>query len=221
MHRIAVAVFLTLGASSVCAQTKVVVPLPRTSEEIAYIRATCQRAVEAIERVPSRPAPPGSLTEVRFCGRAKEAETLARAIRRMRSALDTTLLGVYWDRAAVIDDRNLFEAAVDIASDSRASTPARVYALLAIVRKTNAHPYLQYSHVVGGWSEEAGLRSVGGGCATQRVSLSHPDLDVGTPLPDSWQQTAIELRERLVANASEPLDVRTAAYCISTWRRPR
>jgi hypothetical protein len=41
MHRIAVAVFLTLGASSVCAQTKVVVPLPRTSEEIAYIRATC------------------------------------------------------------------------------------------------------------------------------------------------------------------------------------
>jgi hypothetical protein len=137
----------------------------------------------------------------------------------MRSASDTALLRVYWDRAAVINDRNLFEAAVDIAGDTRASTPARVYALLAIVRKTKAHPYLQYSHVVGGWAEEEGLRTVGGRCESRGVSLSHPDLDIGTPLPEGWHRTATELRARLLANSSEPLDVRTAAWCISTWRR--
>jgi hypothetical protein len=135
----------------------------------------------------------------------------------MRLASDTTVLGRYWDRAAWIDDRNLFEAAVDIASDSRASTQARVYALLAIVRTTRGQPHLTYSNVVGGWVTEGRLRVVAGGCETRVVNRSHPVLDIGTPLLEGWQQTAIELRERLVANASEPLDVRTAADCI--WNR--
>jgi hypothetical protein len=136
----------------------------------------------------------------------------------MRSVSDTALLGLYWDRAAWIDDQNLFEAAIAIASDSRASTQARVYALLAIVRTTRGQPHLTYSNVVGGWAEEGRLRMVAGGCETRRVERSHPDLDIGTPLLAGWQQTAMDLRTRLVANASEPLDVRTAAWCISNRR---
>jgi hypothetical protein len=134
----------------------------------------------------------------------------------MRSTTDTALLGRYWGISEVADDDNLFAAAIEIARDNAASTPARVYALLTIVRMTRVNPSPTYANLVGGWTQEAGLRAVRGGCATRYVD--HPARDVGAPLRSEWRRVALALRTELSSDKLAPVDVQTAAWCIADRR---
>jgi hypothetical protein len=187
-------------------------PRAATPAEEVRTQALCNRAVSEIERQ-AEGATPAALQNLTFCGARRKAGVVAQVVRRMRGTRDTLQLGRYWNQVAFFDDRNLLEAATEVALDRSASIPARVYALLSLVRVSRRDHSMRYSHVVGGWVDRDGVRGVRGGCDDRFSSTTAREM--GTPLPPAWEVRVTELRRRLAFDASQPLDVRTAAWCIS------
>jgi hypothetical protein len=134
-------------------------------------------------------------------------------VRRLRTSTDTALLHRYWGEAAVLDDERLFSTALTIAGDPAASTPARVFSILAILRTVKPVPGAEYRNLVGGFIDDDFAPRVRGGCAII-VSSHTPQRVRGTPLGADFRERAQRLRARLVKNPNEPLDVRTAATCL-------
>jgi hypothetical protein len=213
INRILLVLVFTVVSASVEAQSEVVTS-PRTPVEAERIRARCAEAVRVLDTHPRDASPRPTLRGLSRCDTSVRSAAIARSVRRLRFSQDTALLGDYWGSVAMVNDANLFEAALEIATDRQAATPARVYALLSLVRIARPAARPRYSNLVGGWTEEAGLRSVSGGCATTYTSSTF--RETGTPLPSNWQRSIARLRARIVDDNAEPLDVRTAAWCIDT-----
>lgn len=185
------------------------------AEQAARVRAACDRAAQAVGRSSPESVSGHLLRDLSYCGTGKKAAAIAQAARRLRNSEDTALLARYWNRTARIDDRNLFAAASEIVLDQRASVSARVYALLSLVRTSRADYTPTYANLVGGWRDG----EPGGGCVN--TVSSHNTRDIGAQLPPGWERSVEQIRTRLLTDSSEPLDVRTAAWCIDVKTRRR
>jgi hypothetical protein len=102
----------------------------------------------------------------------------------------------------------LFEAATEIALDRGASTEARVFAISALFTATSLDSYADYEHLVGGFRADG---HVAGGCET---IVSGEFRRTDTPLPADAVARVASVRQRILADGSEPMDVRTAATCL-------
>jgi hypothetical protein len=107
-----------------------------------------------------------------------------------------------------VSDRRLFEAAEEIALDRTASPQARVFAISALIAAVRDGFFSEYEQLVGGYGPEG---HVAGGCWT---AVSGRFLAQGTPLPPDARERAISIRQKLLADQTEPRDVRTAATCL-------
>lgn len=173
----------------------------------------CRFAEQTVARGQSSPHLRWSLGYLRGCGTGAQGAAVALAVRRLRTETDTAALGPYWLVSRYVLDGQLFEAAESIAIDASASPQARVFAISALFSTMNEQAFARYENLVGGFRPD-GL--VAGGC---RTLVSGRFRTTGTPLPSDFQARVAAVRERLLADDSQPLDVRTAATCLAP-RRP-
>lgn len=183
-------------------------------------RNDCRLAVRAIET--GRPAPhlPWALAYVGTCGASVRGAAHAVAVRRLRSVADTATLGTFWRPTHYLLDRNLYDAALDIAADPSASVESRVFAFLTLVRYSiPPDRAASYASLTGGFYEVEGLRGVAGGCAPG--VLSDGGRQTGVPLPPDFRLQIREVGESVLRASANPLDVRTAASCAVSVSTPR
>lgn len=145
------------------------------------------------------------------CGAGEQGAAVGQAVRRLRTETDTSILRPYWRIARYLVDRELFEAAEEIAVDRSASTEARVFAMTALI--SAAGMIADYDQLVGGFRPDG---IVAGECWTV-VSGEFQRTD--TPLPDDYQERVAAVQQRLRTDPSEPTDIRTGAACLLTSSR--
>lgn len=167
-------------------------------EVVAARLASTSDAREVIAAADSmRRACPGSVQ-----GRAR-----ADAARRLRHLNDPAVLNRLWRG---LTDRNLFEAALDVAADRQASQPVRVRAIVALYEIRNPTGQLLPSPPAGG-----AYRFVGpgprGGCDYRR--LAHAYRTVGAPLEPGDGDRAHALLDRIWRDETEPVEIRALALC--------
>lgn len=175
------------------------------------IRNACRLAEQVIST--GRPAPhtEWALSFIAACGSEVYGRAIAQGVRRLRSVQDTAVLQQYWRPSHFLTDLNFYDAAVEIAQDRTASTEARVFAFLALVRMSDPVRVVEYRDLLGGFHETHGLRGVGGGCRSG--SFGYPSRLVGTPLPDDYRRRIADFSASIREDGSEPEDVRTSAAC--------
>jgi hypothetical protein len=108
-------------------------------------------------------------------------------------------------------DRQLFEAAEEIALDRSASTQSRVFAVSALIAVVRDGFISEYEQLVGGFRPDG---SVASRCWSV---VSGEFRAVDTPLPSDAHERVAAVRRRLLADQTEPVDVRTAATCLRPW----
>ena len=176
-------------------------------------RNECRLADQVVTTGQPAPHLRWALGYLAACGAGAQGSAVSQAVRRLRTETDTAMLGPYWRVPQYLVDGRLFEAAEEIAADRGASTQARVFALSALIGAIRPGYMSEYHQLVGGFTPD-GL--VAGGCWSV---VSGEFQRTGTPLPEDYYERAATLRLRLRADASEPLDVRTAATCLLPRRR--
>lgn len=189
-----------LGAGSLHSQT---------ARDSAKHRNECRLARQVIETGHPAPHLRWSLGYIASCGAGAQASAVAHALRRLRTEADTAVLRPYWRVTQFLTDRTLFEVAEEIATDRTASVAARTFAILGLLNATRERSTAEYENLIGGFRPD-GL--VAGGCAA--IQVSGRFRNTGTPLPGDYRQRVAAVRQRIQANPSEPLDVRTAAACL-------
>jgi hypothetical protein len=169
-------------------------------------RNNCRLAQQVLETGQPAPKRQWAITYAAGCGSAG-AQALAAAIRRERASTDVGALELLHMPAQGIRDRAIFEAALEVAADARASGAARAMSLGALVLYESAeYPALTYQELTS--VPEGGL------CAFYRRWQARPTLAVGEPLlPDHLERTRV-LAERLVGDDAAPREVRSAARCV-------
>jgi hypothetical protein len=175
-------------------------------------RNDCRLATQIIETGHPAPHAEWALDYIGACGTQVQGAALATALRRLRSEPDTGKISPFWQNARFLRDGALYEAAVEIAADRSASVPARVFALLGLLHRTQQGRSAGYGDLIGGFYEEHGLRWVRGGCA-RTVVIDDLRID-GSPLPADYRERINTLARRLRSDTTEPLDVQTAAACL-------
>lgn len=188
-----------LGAGAVHSQAN--------SDSVKH-RNECRFARQVV--VTGHPAPHlrWALGYLSLCGAGEHGAAVAQAVRRLRTETDTSVLWPYWSVSRYLLDRQLFEAAEEIAADQSASTQARVFAISALISAVRPGFVSDYGQLVGGFRSDG---IVAGGCWSV-VSGQFQRTD--TPPPVDYRERAAAVRQRLRSNPVEAVDVRTAATCL-------
>lgn len=194
-----------LAADALCAQA---------DPDSVQLRNGCRLARQVIETGNPSPHTEWALRQIGGCGPEAYGASLAVAVRRLRTETDTVVLREFWRPSRFLRDGELFRASRDIAADQGASTQARVFALLSLLHTVRFGRTADYRNMIGGFETEEGLQWVRGGCA-QTIVNDDIRLD-GAPLPADFHAQIRSLASRLRADGAEPLDVRTAAFCLAT-----
>lgn len=184
----------------------------QTEADSIHSRNACRLARQVIKTGHPAPHTAWALRQIGACGPVTHAEALASAVRRLRAETDTVRLREFWRPSRYLRDGELFRASLEVAADRGASRESRVFALLSLLHTVRFGRSAEYRHMVGGFQEDAGLRRVRGGCA--RTFVNDDVRMVGSPLPADYAERVRALAERLRTDATEPLDVQTAASCL-------
>lgn len=174
-----------------------------------HLRNNCRLAEQVLST--GHPAPHWSwaLTTIARCRTGGPA--LASAIRGTRTSTDTALLNAVTRPSSQLRDKVVYEAALSIASDRTASTPARVFAIRTLLWAFIPGSWITYSNLVG--SPESGA-CYGGG------QPLHSYVVVGERLPSDYARRVNDLGLRVARDTSEPSEVRAAAGCAALIRTP-
>lgn len=144
------------------------------------------------------------------CG-PSAAPLFAQAISGTRSETDTTALGGFYQTANEWRDFGMMNAALTVASDAGATTPARVYAITHLLKLISPRITYSYSALVQRSRAETANRLVP--CIPFAAGTHASPLTNGVPLPPNYANTvAVELL-RIADDASAPVEVRYTAAC--------
>jgi hypothetical protein len=177
------------------------------------LRNDCRLAAQVLQKGNPAPHRQWAGAFIQRCGADEVADANVAALNRLRSSRDTAELKQVWNQLQYVRDARIYRAAVSIAGDRTASVPARVSALLWLLRLRAPDQFATEREVTGGFDAAGHVR---GGCGRySHLVGSSPFLD-GQPLPAGFGAEITELGRLVSSDASQPLDVRTAARCAQT-----
>lgn len=146
-----------------------------------------------------------------LCG-ARGGVTAASIIRTLRASPDTILLERFVGGFAAFRDSAVFNAALEVAGDRAASTPARIHAFRALFVLRTGEFWVGYPEMLA--YDETGpggpIASCGRGV---NMADTAPSWYNGGPLPADFQRRIGQLASRVFRDTSEPLHVRSASRC--------
>ncbi|MDB4951313.1 MAG: hypothetical protein JWM27_3962 [Gemmatimonadetes bacterium] len=176
-----------------------------------HLRNACRLAEQVITTGNPRPHLAWAWRFIPDCGNEVYARVLASEISSQRRATDVASIASLWDRTTRFRDATLFAMLLDVAGDRSASTASRVFAFRSLILLERPDYEVRYSNLIGGWNKEASFPFPMGACMSGH--RTGPFVLDGTPLPQNWRAALYRLRARILADAGEPEDIRTAAAC--------
>ena len=176
-------------------------------------RNDCRLAEQVIATGNPRPHRAWAGTVIRTCGAEAFTRATTSGLQRLRTSSDTTALRDVWGRALLyVNSQRAFDLGLEIAADRSASTEARVFAIMGVLRMLRPNEGIDIptltrtdrtgSHYRYSWCSDgqtAGVR--------QKV--------VGSPVDANARSRVREVGRSIVNDASNPATVRAAAYCAS------
>jgi hypothetical protein len=184
----------------------------------AQVRATaradttgCGRAVAAARSEATPAEVDRALGRLAGCDAAAYGPALAHALQRARGSDRAAL----WRYAQWIRDASVFRAALAVAADPRAATPARVGAFRALAVAVDPHLAPSYEEMV---QRPAADRRTGdrGACILSKTTGGVPLT--GEPLPLDARAQLEALARKVYDGSGEPGPVRAAAWCAVSHR---
>jgi hypothetical protein len=175
----------------------------------ARMQLNCETAERALRSGPPQADIAWAHQRVRVCGGERAGAAIAVRLARVRTVADLSQLQQEWVSTLLLRDSSLFSTAVDVASDVNASVPARVFAFRSLRTLLFPTEIAEYEDLIGGPDERGWPQ---GRCYSARTTSQMPFR--GRPLPLNWEQIARDAAQRVLADRSQPLDVRTAAACV-------
>lgn len=146
------------------------------------------------------------LDQLLSCG-AEGRQAAMVAFRNAKQSRDTTYLGRLAPYSWGIGGKPFLPMLLDLAADASASTEARVTAMISLRQMKYPADIIRYHDVVGGFVDD--LFPVHG-CSSGRSSGDFERVELTKEELRRINATAHRIR----ADASAPLDVRTAAGCL-------
>jgi hypothetical protein len=142
-----------------------------------------------------------------YCGTGEWVAATRGAVLRLRTSTNDSELGREWRFVWMIRDADLFDTVLGIALDGRASTAARLWSL-----KTLA----QYIDPNGSYYANPPVRSAGGRpkCTNGGPSAGIMQSYSAKPLPMNFAALARGAAETLIADVTQPVEIRNAAWCV-------
>jgi hypothetical protein len=183
------------------------------------LQARCDSAAQVL-----RTGNPPSRSEwatafIHSCGADAIANANVAALNRLRLTPDSGELEQVWNQLQDFRDARVYRVAVEIARDPQATETARIDALLWLLRLRAPSNFATKSDVTGGF--DSGGNVVGGCGRFSHLAGPSPYID-GQPLPAGFAAEITALGGSISSDASQPLNVRTAARCAQTlgYKRP-
>jgi hypothetical protein len=192
MHRLVVAFCLLLVPACATAQV---------DTNSIHHRNRCRLAVQVVKTGNPSPHTEWAFFYVTACGGAG-AHALASRLRALRASDDTSLVRAATYPMGLLQDRELFEASLEVAGDRTASEVARVFAFRNLVWAVNP---------AAGLSGFDPWYPTGIGCVG--LTLDKDVLQV-RPLPPGYRETTREFARRVFRDASESSAIRKSAGCV-------
>lgn len=145
------------------------------------------------------------------CDPSERAEAYLAALQQVRKSSDLRVIHRAVMPIVWLHDGRLFEAAMQLAADPEAATPARVVAFVALARVKRPLAAARYEWFIG-------ESDIGGVPAARCAGRSGHAVGVTpgtTPLPTNYREQIAEMARRIADAPSQPRDVRSAASCTS------
>lgn len=197
---------ITMRKLIACLVAAVLLPACATAQRSDSVQArnTCRLALQIVETGHPEPHTDWAYERVAACG-SEAGAAVATALRRYRQNRDTVVLDLVSGPARTLRDGRIFEAALEISLDRRASAQARVFAFRTLIHAVAPG-------IVVGYRELSEPSGSGRGCFGLGQHLHHETI-TGAPLPPNYVTL---IRNAATSVAAEPEDaapVRRAATC--------
>jgi len=167
----------------------------------AYAADRCREALDALGSAGASTSGlhrRQALSWVARCGQ-EGATALAAELRRLTTVSDSTELMSSYYRIAGVLDSTVLRAAMDLAADRRATAGSRIIALKLLISYADVgRVSLPFSSFLPGNPPTIS-------------SQDHFGRVAGAPLPDGWQEGALDLVNRLAEDPAESDTIRHAA----------
>ena len=167
--------------------------------------ATCVNAARQIVHGRSDPKLANALSEITMC-RSVGADALAKTLPTLATESDTALVARYFGVANTWADGRLARAALDLAANTSATAPARIYAFGQLIVSLPSDEIFTYAELV-----RPQLVTHGTVCGGSLRSHGHIMTD--DPLPTNFAQKVMRLAKDVIAEAPDGSELRNAAEC--------
>jgi hypothetical protein len=181
--------------------------LAQARPDSVHHRNDCRLAAQVVTAGHPRPRLAWATNIMRTC--RDGGGPIAQAFSANRHSTDTTYLNALTHPAIALRDGRLFETAIAIASDRRASLQARVYAIRTLIWSMYPGGGIGYTDLVDTPGRE---RNCGGGPSTHTV------VTFGSPMPANYVDRARSVANHLMSDTTEPFALRRAAVCLAGVR---
>lgn len=168
-------------------------------------RNQCRLAAQVIRTGHPAPHRQWASSHITACG-GEGGAALAHRLRALRHSFDTAAVRALAAPLSMMRDRHVFEAAMEVGADRRASDVARAYAFRALIPLVSEGASPAFSP----WDPR------GAGC---NGYVMHAVMMEGAPLSPGYIEQISTLARRVALEGSEPRPVRYAARCVLTYYR--
>jgi hypothetical protein len=188
-----------------------------TSDSVKF-KNDCQLATQVLTTGHPVPHRVWATAFIHYCGVDAIAAANVAALKRLRSTADSAEVEQVWNQLQYFRDARIYRAAIEVAQDRLAPATSRINALLWLQRMRAPDHEALRQDVTGGF-DSAGR--VNGGCGRYARVAGIQRFEEGEPLPTDFVDEITRVGRAVSWDASEPMDVRTAARCAQTlgWGR--
>ncbi len=192
-------------------------PVWAQDPDSVQLRNDCRLAVQILASGHPAPQEEWALTVIHRCG-SEGGAALASALQNARTSTDTDYLSQLSARARWLRDGALFNAALEVAGDKAATAQARLesFVVLLYAVRLAGDPLrgvpIFSQELSSPLNPASGLPT--GSCSTSRFSTGAVKPAEGAPLPGNYRDQISALGRRIFRDASEPLALRSAAFCL-------
>lgn len=192
-------------------------PVWAQDPDSVQLQNDCRLAAQILTGGHPAPQEEWALTVIHRCGPDGGA-ALASALRNARASTDTDYLSQLSARARWLRDGAFFNAALEVAGDKAATGQARLesFVVLLYAVRLAGDPLrgvpIYSQELSSPLNPASGLPT--GSCSTNRFSTGAVKPTEGAPLPANYHDQISALGRRIFRDVSEPLELRTAAFCL-------
>jgi len=144
-----------------------------------------------------------------YCGTGEWSAATRGAVLRLRTSMDNAELAREWRFVWMLRDADLFDAIVEIALDGNASVGARLWSLRTLAKYIDPEGEYNVGPPVRATSHGGQPECTAGQMAGRMASYA------GKPLPMNFSAQARGVAQTLIADETQPVEIRNAARCVA------